>query len=435
MRKLWQWFFGRQAGDAARRPAGGGARDGEAHFSQWVAGVRDYAVFLLDADGRVRTWNAGAERIKGYAAADIVGRHFSTFYPAAAVSSGWPAHELAVAAATGRFEDEGWRVRKDGTTFWANVVITALRDDAGTLRGYAKVTRDLTERRQAEENARRLLAEEAARKAAEASAREIERQREQLRVTLASIGDAVIVTDTAGRVTFLNPVAEALTGWSSDAAAGQPLEEVFRIVNERTRRPVENPVARAIRENVVVGLANHTALVARDGTEVPIEDTAAPIRADGGAVGGAVLVFRDVTQTRRAVEARLRLAAIVESSDDAIIGQDLDGVITSWNRGAERLYGYTAAEAVGSPLSLLIPPDHPDELPSLLARIRRGERVEHYETERVRKDGTRVDVSLTISPIRDADGEVTGASKIARDVTTQKAEDRRKSEFLALLAH
>jgi PAS domain S-box-containing protein len=407
----------------------------EERFRFIVEGVKDYAIFMLDPHGRVATWNAGAERLKGYSAAEIVGKHFSTFYPKEVVERGWPDEELRRATADGQFEDEGWRVRKDGTTFWANVVITALRDESGTLRGFAKVTRDLTERRAAEENARKLAAEAAARKAAEDAAREIERQREQLHVTLASIGDAVVVTDAAGAVTFLNPVAAELTGWKTDEAAGQPLDCVFKIINEVTREDFENPVSLVLRERRVVELANHTALVARDGREVPIEDTAAPIRGRDDVISGAVLVFRDVTEARRAQEARRRLAAIVESSDDAIIGQTLDGHIASWNRGAERLYGYSAAEVVGKPLSVLVPPDHPDEVPSLLDRLARGEHIDHFETQRVRKDGTRVDVSLTISPIRDAEGTVVGASKIARDITARKEEDRRKTEFLALLAH
>ncbi len=407
----------------------------EERFRLMVEQVKDYAIFMLDPEGRIATWNAGAQRLKGYTAEEIIGRHFSVFYPEEAVARGWPAEELRRAAADGRIEDEGWRVRKDGSRFWANVVITALRDESGALRGFAKVTRDLTERREAEENARRLIQEEAARKAAEGAAREIERQREQLHVTLSSIGDAVIVTDSDGHVTFLNPVAAGLTGWPVEEAAGQPLERVFPIINEYTRQPVENPVRQVIRDKEVVQLANHTSLVARDGREIPVEDTAAPIRGADGDVGGAVLVFRDVTESRRAIEARLHLAAIVESSDDAIIGQDLEGTITSWNRGAERLYGYTAGEAVGRSLSLLVPPDHPNEVPSILERIRRGENIEHFETVRVRKDGGNVDVSLTISPIRNSEGKVTGASKIARDITARKEEDRRKNEFLALLAH
>lgn len=407
----------------------------EERFRLMVESVKDYAIFMLDPEGRIVTWNAGAERLKGYKAGEIIGQHFSRFYPQEVIESGWPEEELRRAAAEGRIEDEGWRIRKDGTRFWASVVISASRDNFGTLRGFTKVTRDLTERRQAEESTRRLIQEEAARKAAEEAAQEIERQREQLRVTLASIGDAVIATDSKGLITFLNPIAAELTGWKSHEAVGQPLERVFHIINEETLQPVENPVSQVFREGRIIELANHTALITHDGRQIPITDTASPIRSKEEAIGGAVLVFRDVTETRRAMETRVRLAAIVESSDDAIIGQTLDGRIVTWNRGAERLYGYTAEEILGRSLGLLVPPDHPDELPSILERLKRGEVIEHFETQRVRKDGSRVHVSLTVSPIRDTEGKIIGASKIARDITSRKEEDRRKDEFLALLAH
>src|SRR4051794_4182178 len=146
----------------------------------------------------------------------------------------------------------------------------------------------------------------------------LRRQSEWLRVTLASIGDAVISTDAEGRVTFLNGVAEALTGWPQAEAARRPLPDIFRIINEHTRKPVENPADRALNEGVIVGLANHTVLIARDGTERPIDDSAAPIRDGAGAPIGTVLVFRDVTERKLAEEAQARLASIVASSDDAI---------------------------------------------------------------------------------------------------------------------
>ena len=244
----------------------------------------------------------------------------------------------------------------------------------------------------------------------------------------------MIVTDRNGAVTFLNPVAVELTGWGLQEAAGKPLEQVFRIINEETRRPFENPVTQVFRARTVIGLANHTVLVNRKGQEVPVEDSAAPIRGKGDQISGAVLVFRDVTESRRAMETRLQLAAIVESSDDAIIGQGLDGTISSWNRGAERLYQYTAAEIVGKPLSTLVPPEHSDEIPAILERIAR--RV--YRAFRDRsggKDGTHVDVSLTISPIRNSEGKIIAASKIAHDITARKEEQRRNTEFIALLAH
>ena len=567
----------------------------------------------------------------------------------------------------------------------------------------------------------------------------IEQQAERLRVTLRSIGDAVIATDLHGRTTYLNPVAEALTGWTQQAASGQPLEVVFRIINELSRESVENPAQRVIRTGNVVGLANHTLLVARDGTERPIDDSAAPIRDARGNITGVVLIFRDVTAPRaeamvreerermtafradistalasgsdiepvlerccaaaiqylglagagiwtldesgktlqlrasaglasdlamplrqipvqgswlgdviqgghtlvggdgagpfrilgshaapdvspgewlgvptvvdsrvagvfgmsvatalaieraeelrpladaigqfverRAVEQalaasrerldfalavagmgawemdletgratwsrtcfdlmgrspedggeaslrawteamhqddrasvmntlqvarrerrlfqpeyrivradtgavrwlagfgrflydrageatsvsgifmditerkhteeRLReLAAVVQYSDDSIATVDLGGVVTSWNSGASRLYGYAAEEMIGRPIMLLTPEGEPLDVPSILARIRRGESIEHYETRRQRKDGEVLDISLTVSPLRTADGDIVGASKIARDITARKQAElalrdaaRRKDEFLAILAH
>jgi PAS domain S-box-containing protein len=276
--------------------------------------------------------------------------------------------------------------------------------------------------------------------------REIEeslrRQSQILEVTLASIGDAVIVTDKAGRTTFLNSVAETLTGWSMDVAKGRKLTEVFPIVNERTRRAVEDPVAKVLETGRSVGLANHTVLIARDGREIPIDDSAAPIRLPDGELFGVVLIFRDITEQRRAEHARAWLAAIVASSDDAIVSKTLDGIVTSWNPGAVHLFGYTPEEIVGQPILTIVPPDLHYEEAEILARLRKGERIGHFETQRVAKNGRRIDISLTVSPVRDESGEIVGASKIARDITERKrAEqllrdaDRRKDEFLATLAH
>ncbi|WP_165250656.1 PAS domain S-box protein [Paludisphaera soli] len=249
--------------------------------------------------------------------------------------------------------------------------------------------------------------------------------RERLRITLASIGDGVVSTDAEGRVTYLNPAAEGLTGWTTAEAAGRPLVEVFRIVNQHTRAEVENPAIRALREGKVVGLANHTVLIARDGTERPIDDSAAPMFDEAGAAIGAVLVFRDVSERRDAHAAQARLAAIVESSDDAIVSKDLDGVVRSWNAGAERLFGWSREEAVGRPLaSLIIPPERMGEEEFILSKLRRGERVEPFETVRMRKDGSRVEIAATMSPVFDDGGRVVAASKIARDVSAAKAAER-----------
>ncbi|MBY0525621.1 MAG: PAS domain S-box protein [Gemmataceae bacterium] len=410
-------------------------RASEERFRLLVDSTKDYAIFMLDPTGRIASWNPGAQRIKQYRADEIIGQHFSRFYPPDVVERGWPDEELRRATAEGRFEDEGWRLRKDGSRFWANVVITALRDGSGSLRGFSKITRDMTERRQAEENARRLLEEQAARRVAEEYVQVVARQREELRVTLTSIGDGVVTTDAQGRVTFLNPVAETLTGWTTADAAGQPLTAVFPIINEKTRKAVENPVAKVLDTGHVVGLANHTILIARDGTERPIDDSAAPIKRPDGQISGVVLVFRDVTEQRRAERTARFLASIVESSDDAIIGKDVNGVITSWNRAAERLFGYSAAEAIGQPVVMLAPPDRVDEMPAILERVRREERVDQFDTLRRTKDGRLVPVSLSVSPVKDEEGHIVGASKIARDVSErQRAEAALREEKARLHA-
>jgi PAS domain S-box-containing protein len=300
------------------------------------------------------------------------------------------------------------------------------------------------------QNAQSILA---ARRRAEDA---LHQQSEWLRTTLASIGDAVITTDAEGRVTFANAVAEALTGWPQTEALGRALSEVFQIVHETTRQPVDNPAMRALQTGTIIRLANHTVLLARTGEERAIDDSAAPIRDEAGTTVGAVLVFRDVSERRRTDLARAHLAAIVESSDDAIVSKTLQSVILSWNKGAERLFGYAAEEAIGQPITMLIPPDRLGEEEQILERIVRGERIEHFETVRVCKDGRRVDISLTISPIRNAEGAIVGASKVARDISDRRmlearnvelrereqlarqeaeAANRAKDEFLAMLGH
>jgi len=264
-------------------------------------------------------------------------------------------------------------------------------------------------------------------------------EHELLQVTVRSIGDAVVTTDMAGRIAFLNPVAEALTGWSLAEAQGRPLDEVFRIVNEKTRVPVDNPAMRALREGVVVGLANHTILLRKDGSERPIEDSAAPIRDDSGRVSGCVLVFRDATAGRRIEEERAQrlmtartLASIVESSDDGIVRKSLDGIIESWNAGAERIFGHPAAEAIGKHISLVIPPERIAEEDLIIGKLRAGERIEHFETVRMRRDGERIHVSLTISPVRDDAGRIVGASKIVRDITARKRVEADRERFVTI---
>src|SRR5215471_13798925 len=228
---------------------------------------------------------------------------------------------------------------------------------------------------------------------------ELREQRKWFDVTLASIGDGVITADVQGNVTMLNPVAEQLTGWTTAEAIGRPLTEVFRIVNEDTHNEVENPALKAIEQGVVFGLANHTLLINRNGREISIDDSGAPIKAQGKVLG-AILVFRDITERRKAEQARALLAGIVDSSEDAIVSKSLEGIITSWNHSAERMFGWSAPEAIGQAIYIIIPPELRDEELMILSRLRQGQRIEHFETIRMTKDGKRINISLTVSPVR-----------------------------------
>ncbi|MFL5303679.1 MAG: PAS domain S-box protein [Polyangia bacterium] len=267
-------------------------------------------------------------------------------------------------------------------------------------------------------------------------------QSDTLRVTLASIGDAVITTDIRGRITYLNSVASALTGWTHAEAVGQPLQAVFQIVDEETRQPLPSPVTRALRPGAAaVGTVARAAVVARSGETHPIQEIVSAIRDDAGVVSGCVMSFRDVTAQRRDEQDKAnqlltarRLASIVECSDDAIIAKSLEGIIQTWNAGAEQVFGYTAAEAVGRHVSLVIPPERLPEEAHIIATLKAGRGISHLETERVRKDGRRILVSLTVSPIRDQAGRIVGASKIVRDVTRQRQTDERERVLLAQAA-
>ena len=387
----------------------------ERQFELLVASVKDYAIFMLDPGGHVRSWNAGAQQIKGYRADEVIGQHMSIFYTPEDAARDRPRELLDAALAQGRIEDEGWRVRKDGSHFWADVVITALRDSNGTLRGFGKVTRDLTARREAEEKLRQ--------------------SEENLATTLYSIGDAVLAADENGRVTRINPVAERLTGWAETDAIGRPIEQVFNIVNEETRVRAQNPVSRVLAEGVVIGLANHTALIARDGTERPIADSGAPIRDARGAIRGAVLVFRDVTDDRRAEEALRRseesLSATLYSIGDAVLSADENARITRINPVAERLTGWSEKEAIGRPVDEvfnIVNEDTRAKAPNPVSRVLAEGVVVGLanHTALISRDGTERPIADSGAPIRDAQGATRGAVLVFRDVT----EERRAGDAL-----
>jgi PAS domain S-box-containing protein len=241
---------------------------------------------------------------------------------------------------------------------------------------------------------------------------------------------ALYVTDAAGRILYFNEAAAALWGCRPKLHSDQWCGS-WRLLwpDGRPMTYDECPMAIALKE----GRPNRGqgAIAERpDGTRVPFMAFPTPLHDNSGALVGAVNMLVDISQHQRAERISRRLASIVESSDDAIVSKDLNGIIATWNKGAERLFGYSTEEVVGKSITILIPADRQSEESNILERIRRGERIEHFETIRRRKDGSLIDISLTVSPVTDESGKIIGASKIARDITEQK----RREAQIALLA-
>jgi PAS domain S-box-containing protein len=247
-----------------------------------------------------------------------------------------------------------------------------------------------------------------------------------------SSDDAILSTDLNGIITSWNPAAERIYGYSASEVIGRANDVV--VPSDRLAEEHEIRVRIAGGEEVA---HYETVRVRKDGRRIDVALTVSPLRAEDGGVVGVCKIARDVTERKRLdrlkdewlADAR-RLAAIVESTEDAVIGMTLDGTITAWNLAAERMYGYTAVEAIGRSIRIVLPPERQQEESLVLDRVRRGERLEHFETIRCRRDASCVPVSLTVSPIRDESGAVVGASKIARDITDRK----RNAERTAFLA-
>ena len=270
----------------------------DANFRMLVDGIDNYAIFMLDPNGHVVTWNTGAAKIKGYAAHEIVGSHFSVFYTDEAVARGWPAYELEEAAAHGRFEDDGWRVRQDGSVFWANVVITALRDASGQLKGYAKITRDLSERRRQSEALRQ--------------------SEERFRLLLEGVeGYAICMLDANGVITGWNTGASQITGYRRDEAVGSHVSLLYP-ASDLARSNADHILQRARQggRSEEEGWRQR-----RDGTLFWAHVTVTAVYADDGKLRGYVSITRDMSERKRLEE--LELANRRMSEFLATLGHEL----------------------------------------------------------------------------------------------------------------
>jgi PAS domain S-box-containing protein len=259
----------------------------------------------------------------------------------------------------------------------------------------------------------------------------------RLAAVVESSEDAIISETIDGIIETWNQGAERMFGYLASEAVGQPID----LISTPERREEEQEVRARLRAG---GTVKHfeTVAIAKSGDVVPISLAMSAIVTPEGRMVGFSRIARDISRQKQLEREAVRLAAIVDSSEDAIVSKDLDGIVQTWNRAAERMFGYTADEMVGRSILVIIPPDRRSEERSVLARIRAGQSVEHFETIRRRKDGSPVEISLSVSPIRTAEGQVIGASKIARDISEQRrlareAEEanRLKDEFLATLSH
>ena len=414
----------------------------------------NFSSIATDAKGVIQIFNVGAERMLGYAALEVMNKitpadisdpqEVIARAQALSIELGTqiePGFDALVFKARRGIEDiyELSYIRKDGSRFPAVVSVTALRDDENAIIGYLLIGTDNTARKQVEAERQQLLeVQDQTNQQLKRTNLVLRESEEKLSVTLNSIGDAVIATDAQARVTLLNPLAEKLTGWTQGEAAGRPVNDIFCIINKETRQPAAIPVMATLEHGTIQGLANHTVLIARDGSECDIADSCAPIRDRDAQVIGAVLVFRDVTGEYAAQQAIRDSAALIQT----ILNTVVDGIITvhahggiieTVNPAAERMFGYAATELVGQAFSLLIP------------ELERGQRegdvsLAHYganaeaqaagqgrEVQGQRKDGSLFPMEMAVSEmLLGGQRYFTG---ILRDITTRKHVDDERDKL------
>ncbi|HEY3345572.1 MAG TPA: PAS domain S-box protein, partial [Anaerolineaceae bacterium] len=377
--------------------------------------TQEIILFVRLADGRIQEANRAAEIAYGYSREELLSLTIADLRaPDTRVQIGSQMTE----AATNGIQFETRHCKKDGTIFY--VQVSSMGADLGGERVNLSIVRDITESKQAEYA--------------------LTAQREWFRTTLSSIGDAVITTDAHGRVTFLNPIAEQITGWADADALGQPMQRVFPIFNELTRQPAEDPVGKVLRHGGIVGLANHTALMSRDGRVIPIEDSAAPIQTAAGEMLGVVMVFHDVTEKRKAEDAllrsELRYRSLYENDLDGCLLTQPDGTILSANPQACRMLGMTEAEICqAGRAGVVVESGH---LASLLNEGNRAAKG-HGELAFRRKDGSTFVAEVSSSVYAEPDGSLKTSLTI-HDITDrkqaeqaiQKSEERYRSLFAGM---
>jgi len=374
-------------------------------------------------DGIILTWNGGATEMFGYSAEEIIGKPVAFLLPDE-LKNEVPMLMNKVRAGEAVADYDSVRLCKDGSRVNVSLSISPLKTEDGTIIGASIVERDITARKKEEESMR------------------------QIKLIVENSHDAIIGETLEGIITSWNGGAEKMFGYSSQEVVLKSMANLFP-----TERKNELPeLLEKVKRGEVVADYDTTWL-RKDKTLTDVEFSISPVRSDvefslspvhseDGTIVGASLVGRDITSRKKAEESLRQIKLIVEDSHDAIIGKTLDGIITSWNGGATKMFGYSPEEVIGKPMANLFPPELKDELPRLLEKVKHGEVIADYDSIWLRKDGTRADVEFSISPVHDESGTITGASLVGRDISERKKSERHieelneiRNKFITIISH
>jgi PAS domain S-box-containing protein len=370
--------------------------------------VRD-SVIVTDLQGKISYWNAGATSIFGYSPEEMINQSIATLYTEIDESqlAFYIQHIIAGQAYAGEWKGH----RKDGTVVWVDRKTTPMLNRDGEVCGFIGVSKDITERKHAEELAKR--------------------SERRYRALIENSVDAIALLDIHGNILYSSPSTIRILGYLPEELDGYPAFELLHPDDlEQFRHIFTNLVTGSGRIDKTRFRVRH-----KDGTIRWVSGSGLNLLHDQY-VAAIVVNYHDITDSKHAIEERQKLAAIVKSSDDAIIGTTIEGIIMNWNKGAERIYGYTQEEVIGKSITLLYPPGSEDEYLTLMQRMMKGEITDHFETLRRCKDGTIITVSISVSPIKDVTGAFIGSSSIARDITKQKrleAEVQRTKQQLEVI--
>lgn len=369
-------------------------------LSAAIVAASNDAILSYSLDGKITSWNPAAIRIFGYSAEEMISQQFSVLVPPDRASEATDLPErLARGEKIANYETV--RLRKDGSTVPISLSVSLLYDSSGAVIGGSSVARDLTE------------------------LKELEVRKSLLAVIVESSSEAIWSYTLDGIITVWNPAAERIFGYAADEMLGQIALDMYP--SEKWDETVE--LIDKIRNGKSISNFE-TVRLRKDGTAFPVSLTISPIYDHAGAVIGGSTFAQDITKLKTSEMRNALLAAIVASSKDAILSFNLDGIATSWNPGAERIFGYSADEIIGQPPLVFVHSEKSDESADILESIRRGQPIEHFETVRLRKNKSAVPVSMDVSPIYDLTGAVVGASAIYRDITELKMAEQKFRDIL-----